>query len=482
MDYYLGIDIGTTATKAVAFSAKGAVLASHRISYGMQHPQQGWSEQDPEEITAAVVNCINKMAAQLSPNSPLLVSFSAAMHSLLAVDANGNALTPVIIWADNRARRIAEMLRFTEDGSAFYQATGVPVHAMSPFCKLIWLREHDPVTFHTAHKLIGIKEYVFFRLFGAFLVDTSVASATGLLNSKSLQWDDRVLDFLELPADKLSEVVSPKQVLPYKGNNPRLFLPAGTPVVIGGSDGALASLGAGALQKHNLTVTIGTSGAARMVVDGPETDPAMRTFCYHLKDRSYIAGGATNNGAVVLQWLKEKLLQTPDTYEELYQGAGDIAPGSDGLLCLPYLLGERAPLYNASAKGLFFGLGIHHTRAHLVRASVEGVIYCLYSIGKILLERKEVSGVNANGGFARHPMWVQILADVFGKEVVVSGSVESAALGAVMIGSEALGLPFKPNTKVASRFSPDAALHGRYQESFAKFERLYGLLKEEMNY
>lgn len=389
MSYYLGIDIGTTSSKAVAFSEKGEVLASYSFGYEMQHPQDDRSEQDPDEIFAAVINGINKVVKTFEQDPPLFISFSAAMHSLIAVDDKGNLMTQCIIWADNRADVIAEKLRNTDKGKQFYEASGVPIHAMSPLCKLLWFKEHQPGIFNNAFKFIGIKEYIFYKLFGEFIIDTSIASATGLLNIKKLQWDENILDFTGIAASRLSQVVSAKHVIYYNGSYPQLLIGKNIPFVIGASDGALSNLGTGATGPNAMAVTIGTSGAARMAISNPETDALMRTFCYHLKDDLYVAGGGNNNGAVVLQWLKETLLQTGEDYDQLFEEAETVAAGSEDLLFLPYILGERAPIWNSNAKGVYFGLTIHHTKAHLIRASLEGVIFSMYSIGKILAEKKK---------------------------------------------------------------------------------------------
>jgi len=355
MNYYLGIDIGTTSSKAVAFSETGEVIANYSFAYGMLHPLPGYSEQDPDEILRAVINGINKVVQLFAPDLPLFISFSAAMHSLIAVGENGNLLTQCIIWADNRADLIAQKLRGSKEGKKFYETSGVPIHSMSPLCKLLWLRENQPDIFNTAFKFIGIKEYIFYKLFNDFIVDSSIASATGLLNSKTLQWDNDILQFTGINPSRLSTVVSPKSVFYYNNSFPDLSISKKVPFVAGASDGALSNLGTGATGSNAMAITIGTSGAARMVISGTKTDSFMRTFCYHLKDNLYIAGGANNNGAVVLQWLKESLLQTNDDYDQLFEQAKAVAAGSNDLLFLPYLLGERAPIWNANAKGVYFG-------------------------------------------------------------------------------------------------------------------------------
>lgn len=480
MNYYLGVDIGTTSSKAVAFNEGGEDVANYSFGYPMQHPKPGWSEQDPEEIFKAVINAINKVIDALAPDLPAFVSFSAAMHSLIAIDKKAKLLTNCIIWADNRADATAQSLRDTDEGKSFYHASGVPVHSMSPLCKLLWLQQSRPEIFKNAHKFIGIKEYVFYKLFSDFIVDSSIASATGLLNLRTLQWDESILQYAGIHPSQLSRVCSPKAVFNYNNSFAGLSFNKQIPFVIGASDGALSNLGTGATDGTTMAITIGTSSAARMVVLRPETDEQMRTFCYHLKDNLYVAGGGNNNGAVVLQWLKEKWLQTKDDYDALSEIASTVGCGSDGLLLLPYILGERAPIWNANAKGVYYGLTIQHTRAHLVRATLEGVIYAVYTIAKILAEQHHVTAICASGGFAKSALWVQMLADVANIKVLVSETIESSAFGAVMLGAEALNIPVNFQSRVSSAYQSNEENHRIYKKYFKQFERLYDLLKTEM--
>ena len=487
MNYYLGVDIGTTSVKAVGFNEEGAPIEKRSVAYPMLHTAPDRSELDPDEILRAVSWCINEVATALLPALPEMVAFSSAMHSLMAVDASDRPLTPCIIYADNRAAAIAQELSLNGKRRAFYQATGVPVHAMTPLCKLLWLRREDPALFDAASAFIGIKEYVFRKLFGEGPVDSSIASATGLLNSQTLQWDDDILSYLTVDRSKLARVVSPRHIIPYGGNGthetdggrPTLALPRGTPIVVGCSDGASANLATGASGDHVMAITIGTSGAARMILTGADTDEEMRTFRYHVKDNDYISGGATNNGAIVLQWLKETLLQTDESYEQLFQLAATTPPGSDGLLFIPYILGERAPVWNSKARGLYFGLEIRHTRAHLVRAAMEGVIFGVYSIGRILAEKNTITELHATGGFVRSPLWLQMLADVFNVKVLTFGEEESAAMGAVVVGMEALGKKNGFCRHSLATYLPDASVHAIYREKVAKFSRLYESVKNE---
>ena len=480
MDYLLGVDIGTTSVKAIAFSESGEFIIKHSRGYEMQHPKPGYSELNAEEILDDVIECINNIIESLAPGKPLLISFSAMVHSLIAMDENGNPFTNCIIWADNRASQIALDLCTSDNGRKFYQATGVPIHAMSPLCKLIWLKENEPSIYNSAYKFIGIKEFIFHKICDEYIVDSSVASSTGLLNIKTLEWDEDILGFLGLGSSSLSKVVSPKHIIKYEGrDNKSLLIPEGTMIIIGGSDGTLSNLGTGSADGNSITVTIGTSAAARIVTNHVETDNMMRTFCYHLKDNLYVIGGAGNNGAIVLEWLQDKLLETTESLPELFTRAEKIEPGCDGLLFLPYILGERAPIWNSNARGVFFGLDINHTKSHLVRACMEGVIFGIYSIVKVLLEKRIISVIHATGGFAQSDLWVQMLSDVCKIKVLVSANIESSALGAVMVGMEALGQkPFNA-IETLSSYEPDVLTHDIYMKSYNKFERIYESVKAE---
>ncbi len=486
MNYYIGIDIGTTSTKAVAFSGNGSIIARETIGYSILHPQPSYSEQDADEILEAVINSINKITNSIKNDTAILVSFSAAMHSIMAVDEEGNPLTNCIIWADNRAGEIAEHLRETTTGIDFYHKTGVPIHAMSPLCKLLWLKENRFDLFTTAAKFIGIKEYIFFRLFGKYIADTQMASATGLMNAHTLAWDNTILSYIGLKQEQLSVLVdaTQKELLSPQNkyfNDKRLKHLLKTPFIIGGSDGALANLGSGAITPNTMAISIGTSCAVRIAAEGVHTDAQMRTFCYHLYSGKYIIGGAGSNGAVVLQWLHDNIFQSDEAYADFFEQAATIPAGCDGLVFIPYLLGERAPIWNSNAKGVFFGLDITHTRAHMVRAGMEAVIYHVYSIGKILVEKNHITEIQATGGFTQNPLWLQMLCDMFNCTVVVSGAVESSAAGAVKIGMKALAIDKKWSMEIKERYEPNALQHQTYLQQFEKFERLYTILKDEMN-
>jgi len=234
------------------------------------------------------------------------------------------------------------------------------------------------------------------------------------------------------------------------------------------------------MKPGQMAFTMGTSGAVRMCVPQPYTDPKMRTFNFYLSENQYIVGGATNNGGIVLQWLEEQILISKNTKAQLIEEAQKIEIGSGNLLFLPYILGERAPVWNAEAKGVFFGLSITHTQAHLVRAVMEGLILNVYSIGKILMEQQTITEIYASGGFAKSNFWLQLVADIFQKKVVVCETIEGSAWGAALLAMQALGVTEEAGGMSEGKvFFPDTAAGEKYQLIHEKFERLYDKLKDE---
>ncbi|MCT2536491.1 gluconokinase [Aquibacillus koreensis] len=452
-NFLLGVDIGTTSTKAVLFDRKGQVVSQHAVEYPLHTPVPGAAEQDPEEIYAAVKVSIREAVNKSGINKEelLLISFSSAMHSLIAMDQHDQALTKSITWADQRSEPWAKKLKEEWNGHDIYLRTGTPIHPMSPLAKIIWLKEEHPRIFEQTSKFISIKEYVFHRLFGAYIVDHSIASATGMLHLKQLDWDEEALRVAGITPDKLSTLVSTTHTI--NGLSDELAAELGidpdVPFVIGANDGVLSNLGVDAIQPGVVALTIGTSGAIRTVTDQPVTDIKGRIFCYALTENHWVIGGPVNNGGMVMRWLRDELCREEveeakrigaDPYDLITEKLAKVKAGAEGLVFHPYLAGERAPLWNANARGSFFGLGMHHKKEHMMRAVLEGINLNIYTV---LLALEEIIGIpekiHATGGFAKSAVWRQMLADVFNQEVQIPESVESSCLGAVVLGLYALG-------------------------------------------
>jgi gluconokinase len=451
--YMIGVDIGTTSTKAVMFEENGKIVTKADEGYPLYTPTSSVAEQDSDEIFRAVVQTLKNVMIQsgVKPEQVMFVSFSSAMHSVIVVDAEGKPLSRCITWGDNRSAVWAERLKNEMNGHEIYLRTGTPIHPMSPLTKLMWLRYDNAYLFQKASKFISIKEYVLAKLFNEYVVDYSIASATGMMNLEKLDWDEEALEIAGVSRNQLSKLVPTTHAL--KGMNSvfaeEIGLAASTPFIVGASDGVLSNLGVNAIEPGVVAATIGTSGAIRTVVDKPVTDPKGRIFCYALTEKHWVIGGAVNNGGMLFRWARDEFAASEvetakrlgmDPYDLLMQIIEKVRPGSDGLLFHPYLTGERAPLWNSNARGSFFGLNMHHRKEHMIRSVLEGVIFNLYTV---LLAMEERIGrpqkIQATGGFARSPVWRQMMADIFDQEVVVPESIESSCLGAVVLGLYSIG-------------------------------------------
>lgn len=451
--YMIGVDIGTTSTKAVMFEENGKVVTKADEGYPLFTPSSSVAEQDPDQIFSAVVHTLKMVMAQsgAKPEQVMFVSFSSAMHSVIVVDADGKPLTNCITWGDNRSAAWTERLKHKMNGHEIYLRTGTPIHPMSPLSKLIWLRHDQPDLFAKAYKFISIKEYVFAKLFNEYVIDHSIASATGMMNLEKLDWDEEALSLAGVTSEKLSKLVPTTHTLSGMSAvyAEEMGLAPSTPFVVGASDGVLSNLGVNAIKPGVVAATIGTSGAIRTVVNKPVTDPKGRFFCYALTEDLWVIGGPVNNGGMLLRWARDEFAASEvetakrlgmDSYDLLMQIVEKVGPGADGLLFHPYLTGERAPLWNPNARGSFFGLNMHHKKEHMIRAVLEGVIFNLYTV---LLAMEEQIGrptrIHATGGFARSYLWRQMMSDIFDQEVVVPESFESSCLGAVVLGLKAIG-------------------------------------------
>src|SRR3954453_4311083 len=433
-DVVLGVDIGPTATKVVAFDDEGREHASAAAGYPLGEPHPGYAGHDPEAIRRAVAAAVAEVPGAAGDGPTVKgLCFSAAMHTLLAVDESGRPLTPSNTWGDTRAAAQAERLRAAPGGLELHRRTGTPLHPMSPLAKLVWFRGEAPEVFEAARRWAGIKEYVVAGLTGEWLVDHSIASATGLLELATLDWDREGLELAGIGAHRLSPLVPTTHVLGQLTADAarELGLPPDCPVVVGASDGTLANLGVGAVRPGVAACSIGTSGALRVMVEDPAVDPQGSVFCYALTPGRWTVGGAINNGGVVLEWAHDALAPDIDDRAAVLDLAADAPPGSDGLLMLPYLLGERAPHWSTDLRGAYVGLTRAHGRAHLVRAAIEGV--CLQLA--LVLESMRAAGVEvremrAPGGFARSALWRQLLADALGMPVGFPAGHDGSAFGA----------------------------------------------------
>jgi gluconokinase len=488
MKYVLGVDIGTGSVKAVAVDLQCRSFGVCQQHYSFSSPKPGYHEQNPEEILAAFINSIREIIEKTG-SQPLAIGLSSAMHSIIPVDKTGGALAPMITWADNRSSDIAVALRVTKRGLDIYKVTGTPLHAMSPLCKIIWIRENNPALFNKTYKFISIKEYIWHKLFNEFTIDHSGASCTGLFDIISRCWYPDALELAGITADSLSSPVPTDHTEIYRGssNDSRFsFLKQDIPFIIGASDGCLANLGSMADKPGVAAITIGTSGAVRVASSKPLPNEQAMTFSYILDKQTFICGGPINNGGIAIQWWLKNLNNgtTDDDYARLFEQIAGIPRGSEGLIFLPYLTGERAPVWDSESCGTFFGIKPQHTQAHFSRAVLEGICYALNDVLDAVQQNAEpIMQINVSGGFVKSELWVQTLADITGKKLVIMQSEDASAIGAAFMALTHTGnIDEYPSGGTADLkvFVPNPETAAVYKKNFAVYKRLYPALKDVM--
>jgi len=494
---WIGIDIGTTGVRAVAYAPDGHCHCAASREYRLNTPQPGWAEQNPDEIVAAMEEVLREVASHLDRQGrkPDGIAFSSVFHSFLVYDQRLRPISTLMTWADNRSQSlVTEMKMSGLDFLSVYRRVGCPVHPMYPMTKIAWVLKQRPGLAGQSPRFGSIKDYVFMLLTGQWVIDRSIASGSGLYNLLKLEWDRELMHFLGISEDSLPEVVPTtySRALSAEAAQ-RTGLPSGIPVVIGAGDGVLVNVGIGAVRPGQMSATIGTSGAVRILSDRPQTDEKGRTWCYNLTDSTWVLGGAINNGGIALRWLRDNFGEAErleaasrgvDPYEVLIQAASKVPAGSDGLILLPFFLGERAPNWNADARGVLFGLNLNHGKNHITRATIEGVCYRMNSILRAL---EQLAGpareIRLSGSFTRSTIWSQVLADVFGRQLNVPNINEGAAFGAAVLGFVSAGaLQSIADTgnliTVAQSFQPEPKAAARYARLYAIYEQVYWSMQQ----
>jgi gluconokinase len=487
--YVIGIDIGTGSTKALAIDSKGETIASSQTHYDISTPLPGHCEQDPEIVWTAFLFCIKKITTELKL-APEAIVLSSAMHSVIPVNETGAAIYPMIIWADNRSASIAKRIYESALGEVLYEQNGTPLHAMTPICKILWLKENKPQIFNRAFKFISIKEFIWFKLFNDFRVDHSIASATGLMDILTCEWNSNALSLLDIGSERLSQLVPTnyKRATVNSDVCTQLGISSRTLLICGASDGCLANLGSFATEPGVAALTIGTSGAVRVASKDPVYNFNAMTFNYRLDDQTFICGGPTNNGGVALKWYVTNFLKLPlitaDDYNRVLNTITIAPPGCDGLIFLPYLFGERAPIWNSESFGVFFGIKNHHRQEYFTRAVVEGISFALYDIAENLIRGgSAIQQIHVSGGFVRSAAWLQILADIFNIKVCLLNTDDASAMGAAFLGLKETGLvkdltTLKPKT--ITEVFPQSLNREVYQRNFESYRKVYNCTKELM--
>ena len=488
-EHLLGIDLGTSSVKVLLATTDGTVVASASADYPIDQPQPGRAEQAPDAWWRATVGAMSGIHSEAPGARIAAIGLSGQMHGTVLLGLRRQLLAPAVIWPDRRSQsqvtEITEML----GAQQLYAITGSPVSTGFQAATVRWFQEHAPDLWDQVVMILLPKDYLRFRLTSEFATDPSDAAGALLLDETRRDWSDVLLDALGIRRDQLPPILPSGAVAGTLTTAAarELGLPAGIPVATGAADTACSALGAGVVDRSRLLLTISTGGQLVQPCHGVEVDTRGRihTFCSALTPAEGQAGwyqmGAILSAGLSLRWLRDQVLgwQGRSAYERMTALASEVAPGADGLIFLPYLVGERTPHMDSTARGAFFGLTLAHGQGHLVRAVMEGVTFAACDAYGVLCELGASSQeIVLAGGGARSALWQQLIADVFGIAVAPLKTAEQSALGAVILAGAAAGV-LEP-ADAASRWAhygeailPDAQRHAFYGERMAAFRALY---------
>jgi len=495
-NYVLAHDLGTTGNKATLYDPEGRLVDSAFHGYATDYPHTNWAEQDPADWWAAVCASTRQLLAQtgIAGEAIACITFSGQMMGCVPLDARAQPLRKAIIWADQRAVEQARWVGERVPFDAAYAITGHRLGASYSLAKILWLRDHQPELFRAAHKFTQAKDAIVARLTGAFVTDPSDASGTNVYDLAAGAWSEAILAAVGLDPARLPEVRPSSEVVGYvrAGVADEVGVPAGTPVVIGGGDGVCASAGAGVVDEGAAYTYLGSSSWTALATRAPILDPDYRTFTFaHMVPGTFMPTGTMQAAGASYQWARDQIWSPVETeaapgtspYELMNAQAAQSPPGANGLLYLPYLMGERSPYWNPRARGAFVGLTIRHTRADMIRAVLEGVALNLRAILEAFrAQGAAVDAIRLIGGGARGRLWNQIMADVYGVPVHRLAILEEAtSMGAALAGGVGVGL--YPDFAMASRMNPvaevvepDPAAQSIYAELYPIFLEAYQAL------
>ncbi|MBI2914654.1 MAG: xylulokinase [Firmicutes bacterium] len=497
MELLAGIDVGTSGTKTVLIDPDGRTVASSFVEYPLSQPHPGWAEQDPEEWWSACCESLRQVLERsgASPGDVLGVGLSGQMHGAVLLDRDGEVLRPAIIWCDTRSSEQCEAIEKIIGRDEVIRLTSNPALPNFTATKVLWVKDHEPENYAKISKVLLPKDYIRYRLTGKFMTEVSDASGTLFLDVGRRRWSEEMLLGLGVPLSWLPEVhespvVSARVSAPAAAATGLL---AGTPVAGGAGDQAAGAVGNGIVKPGIVSSTIGTSGVVFAFTEDIKTDELGRlhSFCHAVPGKWHVMG-VTQAAGGSLQWFRNNFGQLEvetgklckvDPYELLTQEAARVDPGCEGLVYLPYLMGERTPHLDPRAKGVFFGITARHGKPHFVRAVMEGVTFSLKDcLGLIERLGIPVSEVRASGGGARSRLWQGMQADVFDKRVVTVSATEGPALGVALLAGVGVGVYESVEAAcdrvigLGDALEPDSGRAAVY----AGWHRIYGELYEQL--
>jgi xylulokinase len=499
MTYLLGIDVGTTGSKALLVGADGSMKAEATTEYPMHTPQPLWAEQDPADWWAATVASIKRLLSErdVTPDRVVGVGLTGQMHGLVLLDAQGEVLRPCIMWNDQRTAAQCAAIYAQLGEAEVLRLTGNPMLPGFTAPKIVWVRENEPEVYAKASKALLPKDYIRYRLTGEFFSEVSDASGTSLFDVGQRQWSDGMLKALDVPRQWLPEATESPEASAKIGAEAakETGLLEGTPVVGGAGDQAAQAVGTGIIEEGIVSATLGTSGVVFAASGAYRAEPEGRLQAYcHAVPGMWHLMGVMLSAAGSFRWYRDALGELEraqeretgrDAYDLLDAAAAGVAPGCEGLLFLPYLTGERMPYSDPNARGVFFGLTLRHGKPHMTRAVLEGVTYGLRDLLELMRALGlSIEQVRASGGGVRSPLWRQILADVFATEIVTVNVTQGAAYGAALLAGvgasvyTSVAQACETAIRVTDRTEPSSAA-AVYDDYYPRYRALYPALQPE---
>ncbi|HPJ03303.1 MAG TPA: xylulokinase [Candidatus Limiplasma sp.] len=487
--YLLGIDIGTSACKVALFLEDGRVAAQDTREYAVYYPQPGWAEQDPMDWWQAVCTATRQVLSQsgIQPGDIAGIGIDGQSWSAIAVDGQGAPLCKTPIWTDTRARRECEEITGKVSGDALFALCGNPVQPSYTLPKILWYKNNRPEVYQNAQAILQSNSFIAYQLTGRITQDVSQGYGLCCFDMRRKQWDMSVAQALGIRPELLPELFDSHQVIgavtPQAAKATGLL--AGTPVVAGGLDAACGTLGAGVIEPGQTQEQGGQAGGMSLCIDQYAADPRLILGTHVVPGRWLLQGGTTGGGGA-LKWLRETMC--PElSYGQMDELAAQAPAGCDGVIFLPYMAGERSPIWNPNASGVFFGLNYAKTRAHLIRAVMEGVGFAL----RHNLEVAQDAGAYAHtlrsvGGSSNSRLWTQIKADITGHAIHVPASDTAATLGAAILAGVGTGVyqtfasACHKTVKITRMDEPDAGKQPIYDARYAQYRELYTRLEPMM--
>lgn len=495
--YVLAHDLGTTGNKASLYDREGQLVGSVFYPYETKYAHTGWAEQNPEDWWEAVCTSSQQLLRQtnIPANAIACVSFSGQMMACVPVDSGARPLRSAIIWADQRSVEQERWLSERVSPETVYRITGHRLSVSYSLCKMLWLRDHQPEIFHRTHRFLHAKDCIVGRLTGEFVTDASDASGMNLYDLEQGRWSQQIIEAAGINPEQLPRILRSVDVAGEisKAAAQETGLAAGTPVVIGGGDGACATAGSGVIGEGRAYTYVGSSSWIALATKQPIYDPQQKTFTFaNLVPGMFMPTGTMQAAGASYQWTRDQMCPIEvqaasalkiSPYELMNLQAVQSPVGANGLLFLPYLMGERSPRWNPNARGAFIGLTIRHTRADMIRAVVDGVALNL----RIILDSfrgqgAQIDAMRLIGGGARGRLWGQTLANTFGVPVQRLTVLEEAtSMGAALAGGVGVGLfpdfsMIEQMNPIADVIDPDPADEKVYEELLPVFDAAYHAL------